>query len=254
MDRKDAPPDDMKRLAVVPAWNEEANIGKVVGELRALPHPPDVLVVDDGSSDATAQIAARAGARVLRLPYNCGIGATVQAGIAWGLERHYSAMIRLDGDGQHDPAAVAVLLSAVEAEEADFVLGSRYLERTGFQSTWVRRLGSRWFSLLLRSVCGLRITDPTSGCWAGNARALSVLRAEYSSDYPEVDSLVRLHRAGCRIRERPIRMHPRGGGRSSIDAFGAIYYMLKVTIALLMGRVDRGQADPFALDLGPRQP
>jgi glycosyltransferase involved in cell wall biosynthesis len=243
----------MKRLAVVPAWNEAANVGSVVAELGALPDPPDILVIDDGSADDTAAVAERAGARVLRLPYNCGIGATVQAGIAWGLERDYSAMVRLDGDGQHDPAAVALLLSPIEAGDADFVLGSRYLERTGFQSTWVRRTGSWWFSLLLRSVCGLRITDPTSGCWAGNARALAVLRAEYASDYPEVDSLVRLQRAGCRIVERSIRMRPRGGGQSSIDALGAVYYMLKVTIALLMGRVERAEADRWELEAGPRR-
>jgi len=243
----------MKRLAVVPAWNEAASVGSVVAELGALPDPPDVLVIDDGSSDDTAAVAGRAGARVLRLPYNCGIGATVQAGIAWGLERDYAAMVRLDGDGQHDPAAVALLLSPVEAGDADFVLGSRYLERTGFQSTWVRRAGSWWFSLLLRAVCGLRITDPTSGCWAGNARALAVLRAEYASDYPEVDSLVRLQRAGCRIAERAVRMRPRGGGQSSIDALGAVYYMLKVTIALVMGRVERATADRWELEAGPRQ-
>jgi glycosyltransferase involved in cell wall biosynthesis len=228
-----------RRLAVVPAFNEASNIASVVAELRALPDPPDVLVVDDGSSDETAHVASRAGARVLSLPYNCGIGATVQAGIAWGVERRYTAIARFDGDGQHDPAALVVLLGPLEAGEADFVLGSRYMEREGFQSTRARRAGSSWFSFLLRVICGLRITDPTSGCWAGNARALAVLHAEHSSDYPEVDSLVRLQRAGCRIAERSIRMRPRGEGQSSIDALGAVYYMLKVTIALVIGRVER---------------
>ncbi|HEX3597595.1 MAG TPA: glycosyltransferase family 2 protein [Polyangiaceae bacterium] len=231
------------RLAVIPAWNEAASIARVVAELRALSDPPDVVVVDDGSLDDTARTARDAGAAVLRLPFNCGIGATVQAGIAWGLEREYRAMVRLDGDGQHDPSAVTLLLGPIEAGEADFVLGSRYLEREGFQSTRARRLGSRWFAWLLRGMSGLKITDPTSGCWAGNARALAVLHAEYASDYPEVDSLLRLHRAGCRIAERPIRMRPRGEGQSSIDAIGAIYYMLKVTIALLIGRVDRSPQD-----------
>lgn len=246
-----------RRLAVVPAWNEASSIARVIGELATLDEPPDVLVVDDGSTDETAKLARAAGAAVLRLPFNCGIGATVQAGIAWGLERDYRAMVRLDGDGQHDPAAVATLTAPIEAGEADFVLGSRYIERAGFQSTWARRLGSRWFSWLLRVVSGLTITDPTSGCWAGNAHALAVLRADYSSDYPEVDSLVRLQRAGCRIAERPVRMRPRGEGESSINSIAAVYYMLKVTIALLIGRVDRapmhvGSVHPGPKELSPR--
>jgi glycosyltransferase involved in cell wall biosynthesis len=233
MDRKD------HVLAVIPAFNEAGNIAALVRELRALADPPDVLVVDDGSADATAALAAAAGARVLELPFNCGIGATVQAGIAWGLEHGYGLIARFDGDGQHDPSSLAVLRAPLEAGDADFVLGSRYIERSGFQSTAARRLGSRWFAFLLRALCGLRITDPTSGCWAANARAASVLQADYSSDYPEVDSLVRLKRAGCRVQETAIRMRARAEGESSIDALRAVYYMFKVTIALVIGRVEQ---------------
>jgi glycosyltransferase involved in cell wall biosynthesis len=195
--------------------------------------------VDDGSTDDTALVSARAGARVLSMPYNSGIGATVQAGIAWGVERGYGLIARFDGDGQHDPSALAVLRRPIDAGQADFVLGSRYLARTGFQSTWARRLGSRWFSFLLRGLSGLKITDPTSGCWAVNARAARVLRADYSSDYPEVDSLVRLARSGCRVREEPIVMRARAQGESSIDALRAVYYMFKVTVALVIGRVEQ---------------
>lgn len=234
-----APP---RVLAVLPAWNEEGNLPGLVAELLGLGDPPDVLVVDDGSTDRTAEVAARAGARVLSMPYNSGIGATVQAGIAWGIERGYSLIARFDGDGQHDPNALGVLRRAVDAGKADFVLGSRYLVRTGFQSTWPRRMGSRWFSFLLRVLSGLRITDPTSGCWLMNARAAEVLREDYSSDYPEVDSLVRLARSGCRVCEEPILMRARVRGESSIDSIRAVYYMFKVTIALVMGRVE--QRDP----------
>ena len=228
-----------RRLAVVPALNESGSIEGVIAEVLALETPPDVLVIDDGSSDDTAQVSERAGARVLRLPFNCGIGATVQAGIAWGLERRYDVIVRLDGDGQHDARGLVSLLQPIDDGEADFVLGSRYLDRSGFQSTWARRLGSRWFAFLLRTLCGLWITDPTSGCWAANRRAAAVLEAEYASDYPEVDSLVRLKRAGCRVAERPIQMRARARGHSSIDALRAVYYMIKVSIALVMGKVEQ---------------
>jgi glycosyltransferase involved in cell wall biosynthesis len=226
-------------LAVLPAFNESGNVGRVVGELRALPDPPDVLVVDDGSSDETARVAADAGARVLRMPYNAGIGATVQAGVNWGLERSYDVIARFDGDGQHDPRSLATLAAPIEANSADFVLGSRYLRGEGFQSTWARRTGSRWFAFLLRALSGLRITDPTSGCWVANRRAARVLARDYSSDYPEVDSLVRLSRDGCRVREEAIVMRAREAGQSSIDVIKAPYYMFKVTIALVIGRVEQ---------------
>jgi glycosyltransferase involved in cell wall biosynthesis len=226
-------------LAILPAFNEGGSIAHLIGELNALADPPDVLVVDDGSSDDTAAVAEGAGAKVLRLPFNCGIGATVQAGILWGIEREYEILARFDGDGQHDPAALSALREPLDESSADFVLGSRYLERTGFQSTRARRLGSRWFAFLLRALTGLRITDPTSGCWVMNHRAAVVLLVDYSSDYPEVDSLVRLARSGCRVREIPISMRARAVGESSIDAVRAVYYMLKVTIALVIGRVER---------------
>jgi glycosyltransferase involved in cell wall biosynthesis len=225
-------------LAIIPAFNEGRNLRGVIAELSALDEPPDVLVVDDGSTDDTSEVAAKLGARVLALPYNCGIGATVQAGLAWGLERGYETVARFDGDGQHDPRALAALRRPVDAGEADFVVGSRYVRKAGFQSTFLRRFGSKWFGVLLRMLSGLKITDPTSGCWVANARAARVLRSDYSSDYPEVDALIRLHRAGCTIKEEAIEMRARAEGRSSIDALGAIYYMLKVTIALVIGRIE----------------
>jgi glycosyltransferase involved in cell wall biosynthesis len=221
-------------LAIIPALNEAGKIGAVVSELRALETPPDVLVIDDGSRDDTGSIARAAGAVVLRMPFNSGIGATVQAGLVYAVRNDYDIVARFDGDGQHDPSALGVLRAPLDADRADFVLGSRYIERAGFQSTPLRRLGSWWFGVLLRPFLGQRITDPTSGCWAANRRAARVLFTEYSYDYPEVDSLVRLSRCACRILELPVTMREREAGSSSIEGLRVPYYMFKVTLALLI--------------------
>jgi len=225
-----------RTLVIVPAFNEAGNVGRVVSEARAMAEAADVLVIDDGSSDGTADEARAAGARVVRLPFNCGIGAAVQTGLRFALEEGYTFAVRLDGDGQHDPRALAALLAPLEVARADFVIGSRYLERQGFQSSPARRLGSRWFSVLLRLACGQHVSDPTSGLWAAERRAAALLAAEYASDYPEVDAVVRLAAHGCVIAEVPVTMRARSTGRSSIDAPRALYYMLKVTIALAVGR------------------
>ncbi len=221
----------------MPALDESGNVADVVREALALAEAPDVCVVDDGSTDDTAQVARRAGATVLVMPFNVGIGASVQAGVLVGLENGYERFVRFDGDGQHDPRSIATLLEPLDRGEADFVLGSRYLAASGFRSTWARRLGARWFSWLLRVLVGLRITDPTSGLWAANRRAAEVLFHEHSPDYPEVDSLVHLQRSGCRVLERAVQMRPRASGESSIGWLDSVYYLFKVTLALMMGRV-----------------
>jgi glycosyltransferase involved in cell wall biosynthesis len=226
-------------LVVVPALNEASNLRPLLGELRALREQVDAVVVDDGSRDGTTGVATGAGARVLRLPFNCGIGAAVQTGLRLALEEGYPFVVRVDGDGQHDPRDLPALLAPVEAGTADFVIGSRYLEPHGFQSSAPRRLGSRWFTVLLRLLCGQTVSDPTSGFWAANRRAAVALAAEYASDYPEVDAILRLVRSGCAIAEVPVAMRARAAGRSSIDAPRALYYMLKVTVALATGRLQR---------------
>ncbi len=231
----------MSVAAIVPAFNEASNIQAVIEELGKLQDPPDVIVIDDGSLDQTAELARSAGACVVRLPFNSGIGAAVQTGLRLALDRGYESIVRIDGDAQHDARDLPRLLERLKNEQADFVLGSRYLEKQGFQATIVHRLGICWFSLLLRMVSGLRVTDPTSGFWAANRRAAEVLLAEYSSDYPEVDSLVHLSRRGCSVMEVPVAMRRRVGGSSSIKGMRTLYYMIKVTIALLAGRLRPGR-------------
>jgi len=226
-----------RSLAIIPAFNEEENLGRLIVETRAVPVPLDFIVIDDGSTDGTAAAAAAADAPVLRMPFNCGIGGAVQAGIRFALAEGYEQIVRLDGDGQHDPCAIPDLLAPLHDGGADFVIGSRYLEGEGFQSTALRRVGIRWFSLLLRVICGVHVSDPTSGFWVANRRAAVLLAEEYASDYPEVDSVVRLQRQGCTIREVPVVMRARPAGGSSIDGPRALYYMLKVTLALAIVRL-----------------
>jgi glycosyltransferase involved in cell wall biosynthesis len=221
-------------VAILPAFNEAGSIGPLIRELKESSAAPDLLVVDDGSADRTADVARSLGATVIRMPFNSGIGATVQAGLRYAVRRRYDLVVRLDADGQHDPADLSRLQQALTEQRADLVLGSRYIERRGFQSTWLRRLGSSWFALLLRPILDHKITDPTSGFWMANTRAAEVLAREYSYDYPEVDALVHLSLAGCRIVELPVTMRQREKGRSSITGLKAPYYMLKVTLALLI--------------------
>jgi len=221
-----------RTLVVVPAFNEAATVGRVVAEARALPQAPDVVVVDDGSSDGTG---TGVDARIVRLPFNCGIGAAVQTGLRLALADGYDLVARLDGDGQHDARVLPALLAVLETGQADFVVGSRYVDREGFQSSMLRRIGSRWFRVLLRLACGQQVSDPTSGLWAANRRAAALLAVDYASDYPEVDALVLLARSGCRIVEVPTVMRERTAGTSSINAPRALYYMLKVTVALGVG-------------------
>ena len=226
-------------LVIVPAFNEEASIARVVTELRAVAASATILVIDDDSIDATMELAQNAGARVVRMPYNCGIGATIQTGLTFAMREQFDTVVRVDGDGQHDPRDVPKLLAALGDGRADFVLGSRYIEGDGFQASPSRRVGILWFCAMLRFACGLRVTDPTSGFWAANRRVATLLYEQYSADYPEVDSLVYLTRHRCRLEEVPVVMRARDGGHSSIEGMATIYYMIKVTVALLASRMRR---------------
>jgi glycosyltransferase involved in cell wall biosynthesis len=226
----------MRALLIIPALNEAAAIADVIGAARAH-FSGEVVVIDDGSDDATGALARAAGAIVIRHPCNLGIGAAVQTGFIYALTHGYEAVVRQDGDGQHDSAQIPRLLELLRRDEADIVVGSRFLAREGYQSTLVRRLGI--FILgVVSALVGARVTDPTSGYWAVNRRALATLARQHPDDYPETEALAEATRAGCRVLEVPVIMHERLGGRSSIG--GALYsgfYMLKVVLALLVGRL-----------------
>jgi glycosyltransferase involved in cell wall biosynthesis len=225
--------------AVVPAFEEEAAIGAVVAEIVAFDPSIDVVVVDDGSSDGTAAAAAAAGATVVRLPFNLGIGAAVQTGFRWALERDYDLAVRLDGDGQHDPAELPKLLAPIERDEADVVTGSRFREEEdGYRPPLGRRVGITWFARLVSLLSGQRVTDTTSGFQALNRSGIELFARDYPSDYPEVEATVLLLKHRLRLVEVPVRMREREHGSSSITFLRSVYYAIKVTLALFiaMGR------------------
>ncbi|HWO80594.1 glycosyltransferase family 2 protein [Gaiella sp.] len=226
-------------VAVVPAFEEEAAIGPVVAEITAFDPSIDVVVVDDGSSDGTGVAAAAAGATVVRLPFNLGIGAAVQTGFRWALERDYDLAVRLDGDGQHDPAELPKLLAPIERGEADVVTGSRFREEEdGYRPPLGRRVGITWFARLVSLLSGQRVTDTTSGFQALNRPGIELFARDYPSDYPEVEATVLLLKHRLRLAEVHVRMREREHGSSSITFVRSVYYAVKVTLALFiaMGR------------------
>ena len=231
----------MRRLAIVPAFNEEEAIGRVVEEIRTYDPQLEVVVVDDGSHDRTQEVARSAGARVLRLPFNLGIGGAVQTGFRYAHENDFELAVRVDGDGQHDPAQLSAVIEPVLRGEADIVVGSRYLSAggDGYRSSVPRRMGIRILAGIVSRLTGQRITDPTSGFQALNRKAITLFAADYPHDYPEVEALVLLLRHRLRLREVPIEMRPRAAGRSSIQTLSSGYYMVKVLLALLVGSFRR---------------
>ena len=227
-------------VAVVPAFQEEATVGDVVRSLRALPLAIEVVVVDDGSTDRTAEEAVRAGAVVLHPAFNLGIGGAVQTGFLWAVARGARAAVQVDGDGQHPASQVPAVLAPVLAGAADVVIGSRFLGGSGDPadgdlSTGARRAGMGWLAALVRLRCGRRFSDPTSGLRAFGPRALAWLAESYPEDFPEPQILAPLVRRGFRVEEVPVSMRARAGGRSSISGLQPALYMAKVSVSLLLG-------------------
>jgi glycosyltransferase involved in cell wall biosynthesis len=226
-------------LAVVPAYNEAGTVTGVLHSLRE--HAPhfDVLVVDDGSTDRTADLAERAGARVLRLPFNLGIGGAVQAGFAYARENGYRRMVQVDADGQHDPAEIRRLESALDTDpEVDMVCGSRFLTRDyRYPAPISRRTGIHLFAYILSRIIGQRVSDPTAGFRMYNRRAIELFARDYPHDYPEVEAVLMVHFHQLRMREVPVRMYKRGGGASSITSGKSVLYLIKVLLAIVVGLV-----------------
>jgi glycosyltransferase involved in cell wall biosynthesis len=247
-----------RSLAVVPAYNESSTIEQVISSLHEYAPGYDVLVVDDGSTDDTGARASAMGARIARHPFNLGIGGAMQTGFTFAKENGYEYMVQVDGDGQHRALEIAKLEAAMELEPSlDMVCGSRFIgDDYRYPAPISRRTGIHVFAFLLTRIVRQPVSDPTSGFRLFNRRAISLFARDYPHDYPEVEAVLLLHHHRLRMREVPVRMSERGGGRSSIGSGKSAYYMVKVLLALFVALARRrpvpepGDAAPVAAEHG----
>ena len=224
----------MRRIAIVPAYNEEGSIGRVIDEIRAFDPGFEVVVVDDGSVDRTAEVAAGTGARVLSLPYNLGIGGSVQTAFRFALENGFELAVRLDGDGQHDAAHLGALIAPVLDGEADIAVGSRYLGDGGYRQSAHRQLGNRVLAGAASLVARERVTDPSSGFQALNERAIVLFANDYPHEFPEVEATVLVAKHRLQRVEVPAAMRERLAGSSSHGVLKSTYFLAKVLLALFV--------------------
>ncbi len=223
-----------KLLILIPAYNEEGAVGGVVNEVRGVMPGVPILVVDDCSTDATVHIARLAGARVLPLPHHLGLGGAVQAGYKLAFELDFDYVIRVDGDGQHDPRDIPTILETLKREGCEMVIGSRFVNGSGKHSGWVRSLGIAFFRAVLRPILGRPVRDPTSGFVGVNRAALSVFSRSFPLEYPEIEALVVLQRKRFRFVEVPCRMRPRRTGRTTITPLKSLYYIVHVLLGVFV--------------------
>jgi glycosyltransferase involved in cell wall biosynthesis len=226
-----------RRLAIVPAYNEAGAVGATVTGIRHSAPDFDVLVVDDGSADATGERARAAGARVLRLPFNVGIGGAMQAGYIYARENEYEVAVQVDGDGQHDPRFIHELLARLRGEPGlNMVTGSRFLdpENEGYRSSAARRVGIRLFSRVISLITRRRVSDPTSGFRMTDRHGIELFARDYPHDYPEIEAILLMHAHRLNSCEIPVVMRPRTSGTSAISSTQSVYYMVKVLLAVFV--------------------
>jgi glycosyltransferase involved in cell wall biosynthesis len=227
-----------RNLAIVPAYNEVEAIGSTIAAIGQWAPDFDVVVVDDGSSDATAERASAAGAAVLRMPFNLGIGAAMQGGYLYALEHGYEVAVQVDGDGQHDPRHIQELLDHLRSDpRLNMVTGSRFLVAgdEGYRSSAVRRIGIGVFSRVVSLITGQRVTDPTSGFRMTDRRGIALFARDYPHDYPEIEAILLMHGHRLGSCEIPVLMRPRLTGSSAISSTQSVYYMIKVLLAIFVG-------------------
>ncbi len=230
----------MKCLIIIPAYNEAGNIEKVINNLTENYPQYGYIIINDGSTDNTKEICVRNHYQVLNLPVNVGIGGAVQTGYRYAFENNYDAAVQIDGDGQHDVAYLDEMLKILESGRAEVVIGSRFMERQGFQSSYTRRIGINFLSVLGWLLTGVRIKDVTSGYRLVNKKFIRIFAEDYPADYPEPEALVIAAVHGGKIVEYPVIMRERENGTSSINLKKSVYYMIKVTLAMLIRRLSFG--------------
>ena len=230
----------MKCLIIIPAYNEAANIEKVINNIVQNYPQYDYVIINDGSTDKTEEVCANAGYQVLNLPINMGIGGAVQTGYRYAKKNNYDAAVQIDGDGQHDVVFLEDMLKLLETGEADVVIGSRFVQKEGFQSSQIRRVGIRFLSILARILTGVQVRDITSGYRVVNRKFIDIYANDYPSDYPEPEAMIIAAVYGGRIKEYPVIMRERENGTSSITFKKSVYYMIKVTLAMLVRRLSFG--------------
>ena len=229
----------MKAIVIVPAYNEQDNIRNTLKDLRENGAGTDILVMNDCSTDRTEEILKEEGVNYLSFPVNLGIGGGVQAGYQYARDNGYEIAIQFDGDGQHEAKYLKDMMAPLISGEADIAIGSRFVEHEGFQSSGARRLGIGILSRLIRVLCGVKVLDVTSGMRAVNRRFIEEYAEHYAQDYPEPEALLYAGLRKARIREVPVQMKERAGGKSSISAVKSVYYMIKVSLALIIGRITK---------------
>ncbi len=231
----------MKTLLIIPAYNEEENILRVCKEIDKKRPDIDYVVINDGSKDKTLEILEKNNINHINLIHNLGIGGAVQTGYKYAYENNYDIAIQYDGDGQHDVSYVEKIIEPVRKGEANMCIGTRYLDKSSseFQSTFMRRLGKNIISFIIRICCHKKITDPTSGFRAVDKEIIELFAKKYPTDYPEPESTVDVLKRKYKVVEVPVSMREREGGKSSINIFKSIDYMIKVSLAILIDSIKK---------------
>lgn len=224
----------MKKLIIIPAFNEEHNIPRMVEKIKLQAPGFDYVIINDCSQDQTEELCRSNGYHAIHLPINLGIGGAVQTGYQYAGKQGYEIAVQIDGDGQHDIQYLEEMVECLQKENTDMVIGSRFIRKEGYQSSGIRRAGICYFNFLIHLLTGMRITDSTSGMRMVNRDIIMLFAEEYPKDYPEPESIVTLHKKGKHVGEIPVIMHERENGISSISTVKSIYYMIKVSLAILI--------------------